>query len=93
MASYASANQPLSNSSGASTARRSGQFPPVPKSVRVLGVFSQDQPELAPERLGGPNAQADRGTSIWLWVLGFMAILGLVFAAIMSARFWNQLPI
>jgi hypothetical protein len=84
MASYAGANQPLS-SSGSGPARRLGQFPPVPKSVRVLGVFSHDQHERAPERVGGPDAQASRTASRWLWALGFTVILGLVFAAIFGA--------
>jgi hypothetical protein len=59
----------------------------------VLSVFSHDRPERVPERLGGPDAQASRGTSIWLWALGFTVIIGLIFAAIFGARFWNQLPL
>lgn len=78
---------------GTKPASRTSPFPPAPKSVRVLRVFSHDQPERAPEHFGGPDAQASRGTTKWLWVLGFTAILGLVFAAIIGARVWNQLPI
>lgn len=88
--SFAGANQPLSSPSS-SPSRRLGQFPPVPKSVRVLGVFSHDQPERAPERLGGPDAQSNRTASRWLWALGFTVILGLVFAAIFGARLGDYL--
>lgn len=76
---------------GTKPASRKSPFPPVPKSVRVLGVFSHDQPERAPERLGGPDAQANCTASRWLWALGFMAILGLVFAAIFGARLGDYL--
>jgi hypothetical protein len=90
MASYAGANQPLS-SSGSGPARRLGQFPPVPKSVRVLGVFGHDQPEQGPERLGNADAHASRDTSNWLWALAFMAIIGLISAAIFGARLGDYL--
>jgi hypothetical protein len=78
---------------GTKPASRKSPFPPAPKSVRVLGVFSHDQPEQAPERLGGADAHASRGASKWLWALAFTVIIGLISAAIFGARFWNQLPI
>jgi hypothetical protein len=71
---------------GTKPASRKSPFPPAPKSVRVLGVFSHDQPERAPERLGGPDAQASRTASRWLLALGLTVILGFVFAAIFGAR-------
>ena len=72
---------------------RISPFPPAPKSVRVLSVFSHDQPERAPERLGGPHTQVRRSVSRWLWALAFTVILGLIIAAILGARLWNYLPI
>jgi hypothetical protein len=76
---------------GTKPASRKSPFPPAPKSVRVLGVFGHDQPERVTERLGGPDAQTSRGTSRWLWALGFTVILGLISAAIFGARLGNYL--
>jgi hypothetical protein len=78
---------------GAKPASQISPFPPAPKSVRVLSVFSHDQPERAPERLGGPHAQVSRSVPRWLWALAFAVILGLILAAILGARLGNYLPI
>jgi hypothetical protein len=90
--SFAGANQPLSSSSS-SPSRRFGQFPPAPRGVRVVSVFSEPQPSPTPDNPVTLKPEA-RSLPPWgLWLLGFTVILGLVFAAIISARFWNQLPI
>lgn len=92
MASYAGANQPLSSSSS-STARRFGQFPPVPRSVRVVSVFSEAQPTCPVEIPANANPEVRSGPPWALRFLGFTVILGLVLAAIFGARFWYQPPI
>jgi len=89
MGSIASTNHQAISS--AKPASRKSPFPPAPKSVRVLGVFGHDQPEQVPERLGGADAHASRGTSKWLWALAFTVIIGLISAAIFGARLWDYL--
>jgi len=92
MASYAGANQPLSSSSS-SPARRLGQFPPAPKSVRVVSVFSEAQPMRTAERPASAKPQMRSALPWAFWLLGFTVISGLALAAIFGTRFWNQLPI
>jgi hypothetical protein len=92
MASYAGANKPVSNSRS-SSARRLGQFPPVPKSVRVVSVFSEAQP-VRPVESPASATPETRSVPPWaLWLLGLTVISGLTIAALFGARFWNQLPI
>jgi hypothetical protein len=92
MASYAGTNQPLSSSSSG-PARRLGQFPPVPKSVRVVSVFSEAQPVRAIESPATSKPERCSALPWALWFLGFTVILGLVLTALFGARFLNQLPI
>jgi hypothetical protein len=92
MASYVGANEPLS-SSGSKPARQLGQFPPAPKSVRVVSVFGEAQPVRTVESPTTVKPEV-RFVRLWaLWALAFTVILGLVIAAILGARFGNYPPI
>jgi hypothetical protein len=90
--SFAGTNQPLSSSSSR-PARRLGQFPPVPKSVRVVSVFSEPQPSPTLDSPATLKPESHSGLAWALWLLGFTVILSLILAAIFGASFWNQLPI
>lgn len=92
MASYAGANrQPIPHAnSSSSSARRRGQFPPVPKSVRVVSVFSEAQPSPTPDSPASPQPEAAPSAAWPLWLLGFIVILGLAAMAFARAQFWNQ---
>ena len=94
MASYAGANHPSmpssATSSGSSTTRRLGQFPPVPKSVRVVSVFSEGQQVSAPDSPAGTKPEAKHAPAWAPWLLGIIVILGLIAMAFVRSQFWNQ---
>ena len=77
--------------SSAKPAFRHSPFPPAPKSVRVVSVFSEGQPEHTPDSRASKSMRSHRG-SLWaLWLLGITAFLGLVIAALFWAQLWNHL--
>lgn len=90
--SFAGANrQPIpTTSSSSGRARRLSQFPPVPKSVRVVSVFSEPQPSSTPGSPMSPQPEAGPSAAWPLWLLGFIVILGLAAMAFARAQFWNQ---
>lgn len=91
--SYAGSNHPAMPSSSPGSARQLSPFPPAPKGVRVLSVFSEGQPALAPDSpaTASANPRARLVSPRALWLLGLMVISVLVFAAIFRAQLWNQL--
>lgn len=91
MASYAGANHQPIPSSNSSRARRRDQFPPAPKSVRVVSVFSEDQPAGTPEAPANATPEAAHNVSWVLWLIAITVFLGLVAIAIARTQVWNQL--
>ena len=93
MASYAGANhQPMPNSH-ASAPRRLSPFPPAPKSVRVVSVFSEAQPSATPDSPASPKPKAHQAGSWPLWLLVITVFLGLVVMVLARTQVWNQLGI
>jgi len=93
MASYAGANhQPMPNSH-ASAPRRLSPFPPAPKSVRVVSVFSEAQPSSTPASPISAQPEATQNASWVLWLIAITVLLGLVAIAVARFRVWNQLGI
>lgn len=89
MGSLASTNrQPIT---GVKPAGRLSPFPPAPKSVRVVSVFSEEQPELDSASRVGDCPRSHRGPLWSLWLLGITALAGLVIAALLRAQLWNHL--
>lgn len=93
MASYAGANHQPIPSSNSSRARRRDQFPPAPKSVRVVSVFSEAQPAGTPEAPANAIPEATHNVTWVLWLIAITVFLGLVAIAIARTRIWNQLGI
>jgi hypothetical protein len=95
MASYANANhQPIPSSSFSSgRARRLSPFPPAPKSVRVVSVFSEPQPIATPDNPASPKPETHHAGSWPLWLLAITVILALVALAVARSQVWNQLGI
>lgn len=91
MASYAGANHQPIPSSNSSRARRRDQFPPAPKSVRVVSVFSEAQPAGTPEAPANATPEATHNVTWVLWLIAITVFLGLVAIAIARAQSWNQL--
>lgn len=61
--SFAGANhQPVPNSSSG-RARRLSPFPPAPKSVRVVSVFSEAQPSVTPDSPASPKPETHQAGS------------------------------
>jgi hypothetical protein len=93
MASYAGANhQPMPNSH-ASAPRRLSPFPPAPKSVRVVSVFSEAQPIATLDSPASPKPKAHQTGSWPLWLLAITVFLGLVAMVLARSQVWNQLGI
>lgn len=89
MGSLASTNhQPIS---GAKPAVRLSPFPPAPRSVRVLSVFSECQPERAPDCGSSEALRSRRASLLALWLLGITVISVLVIGALFRAQLWNHL--
>ncbi len=93
MASYAGANHQPIPSSNSSRARRRDQFPPAPKSVRVVSVFSEAQPAGTPEVQASASPEAAHNSSWALWLIAIAVFLGLVAIAVARSQGWNQLGI
>ena len=93
MASYAGANHQPIPSSNSSRARRRDQFPPAPKSVRVVSVFSEAQPPGTSEVPANATPEATQSVSWALWLIAITVFLGLVAIAIARTQVWNQLGI
>ena len=93
MASYAGANHQPIPSSNSSRARRRDQFPPAPKSVRVVSVFSEAQPASTSELPANATPEATHNVSWALWLIAITVFLGLVAIAIARSQVWNQLGI
>jgi hypothetical protein len=93
MASYAGANhQPMPNSHS-SAPRRLSPFPPAPKSVRVVSVFSESQPSVTPDSPASPKPETRQAGSWPLWLLAITVFLGLVAMVLARSQVWNQLGI
>jgi hypothetical protein len=93
MALYAGANHQPIPSSNSSLARRRDQFPPAPKSVRVVSVFSEAQPAGTPEVQASATPEAAHNFSWALWLIAITVFLGLVAIAVARSQGWNQLGI
>jgi len=89
MGSLASSNH--SPIASAKPAGRLSPFPPAPKSVRVVSVFSEGQSEH-PADSRTSNDLSVRRDSLWaLWLLGLAVISGLLIAALFRGQLWNHL--
>ncbi|MCE9632120.1 MAG: hypothetical protein K8S94_15570 [Planctomycetia bacterium] len=89
MGSLASTNrQPIT---GVKPVGRLNPFPPAPKSVRVVSVFSEEQHELSPAGRVGECPRSHHGALWSLWLLGITVFAGLVIAALFRAHLWNHL--
>lgn len=76
---------------GVKPAGRLSPFPPAPKSVRVVSVFSEEQHELSPSSRVSECLRNHRGPLWSLWLLGITVFAGLVIAALFRAHLWNHL--
>ena len=93
MASYAGTNHQPMPSSNSSLTRRRDQFPPAPKSVRVVSVFSEAQPSGTSELPANATPEATHNVSWALWLIALTVFLGLVAIAVARSQGWNQLGI
>lgn len=93
MASYAGANhQPMPNSH-ASGPRRLSPFPPAPKSVRVVSVFSEPQPGPTLDSAATPKPKASHSVPWQLWLIAITVFLGLVAMMLARSKVFHQLGI
>lgn len=91
--SFAGANHQPIPSSSSGRARRLSPFPPAPKSVRVVSVFSEAQPSSTPASPISAQPEATQNASWVLWLIAITVLLGLVAIAIARSQVWNQLGI
>ena len=93
MASYAGANHQPRPNSHSSVHRRLSPFPPAPKSVRVVSVFSESQPSPVPDSAATPKPKARQSVPWQLWLIAITVFLGLVAMVLARSQVWNQLGI
>ena len=91
MASYAGANHQPVPSSNSGLVRRRDQFPPAPKSVRVVSVFGEPQSGPAPDSAATPKPKASNSVPWQLWLIAITVFLGLVAMMLARSKVFHQL--
>lgn len=76
---------------GVRASRRVMPFPPAPKSVRVLSVFSEGSPDASQAGNGTTGFGHALATSCAVWILGITLLSGFALVAVFWGKIWNQL--